>query len=552
MTKRIFKSVFSVSVIIALCCSVLVVAVLYNYFQGRYRQTLRNDVDIISAAVQTNSDGFIYDFSQLNTDIRVTLISADGTVLYDSVRNATEMENHSDREEFAEAVKNGYGESTRYSATLSEKTFYCAKLMPDGTVLRVCGSQASAFTITWGMLQTYILILSLALALSAFLSYRVTKATVKPINEIDLDAPENTKGLDELSPLLLRISEQNKEIKKQLSELRHKQQEFSMITENMSEGFIVIDSMTNVLSYNQSVKRIFGIEDIETGESVFVINRNESLRKAVETALSAHHSEEILTVGEKIYSIFANPVFSRSNQVKGAVILILDITEKEKREVMRKEFSANVSHELKTPLTSISGFAEIIRDGIVKTEDIPHFADNIYKETSRLISLVNDIIEISQLDENSFNTEKENFDITKIAREVAESLSVKAKKKDVTISVNGDECVVSGYPRIVEEMIFNLCDNAIIYNTEGGKVEVTVSGNSENVTLSVKDTGIGIAPEHCDRIFERFYRVDKSRSKETGGTGLGLSIVKHGAMLHNAKINVESEIGKGTMISVTF
>lgn len=547
MIKKVFKSIFIVSLAIILCCAALFTGVLYKYFTDEHNTEVQNEASYIANGYTIGGIEYLSSVTESNPNTRITLISGNGQVLFDSEADASEMENHIDREEVREALKDGRGESSRYSSTLSEKTYYYALKLSDGNILRVSNVRFSAVTISFSMIQPVVLVIVIAVALSLILASFVSKRIVRPINEINLDNPTENGIDEELTPLIKKIRSQNIKISEQMEELRRSQQEFKMITENMSEGLIILDDKTDVLSYNGSAAEIFDISQKNEKQSAFVLNRSEAFRDAVETALSGRHSEKALSINNRVYNIFSNPVIFDGTP-HGAVIVILDITEKEERESLRREFTANVSHELKTPLTSISGFAEIIMNGIAKPEDIPHFAGNIYKEAARLITLVGDIIKISQLDEGITETRREDVDLFELSQSIAQSLLPVAEKRGITISVNGSHETVFGVYDILEEMIYNLCDNAIKYNKDNGKIIITVKDKS----VSVRDTGIGIAKAEQDRIFERFYRVDKSHSKEIGGTGLGLSIVKHGAIFHNAKIITESKIDFGTEIRIEF
>ena len=464
------------------------------------------------------------------------------------------MENHADRAEVKEALENESGTSIRRSSTLSEHTLYYAKRMQDGTVLRLAMSQRSVLFLMGGMISPVVFIFLAACALAGVLSYRVSKKIVKPLGSIDLQHPEQVETYDELSPFLQRIAAQNREIRSQMEEIRKQQQEFSMITENMSEGLFVVDRNYQILSYNRSAVRIFGMAPESVPENLLAVNRSEGFRSVVDSALKGRHAQENLELDGRVYQIIASPVCQQEDALDlvGAVILTLDVTEKEAQEQYRREFTANVSHELKTPLTSISGIAEIIRNGIVRPEDIPHFAGKIYDESQRLITLIGDIIKLSRLDENQVPMERESVDLLETARDVVQQLASVARKNGVTLVTNGSHGVVNGVRQVLGEMVYNLCENAVKYNRPGGRVWVDVRQAADHVELCVKDTGIGIPAAEQGRIFERFYRVDKSHSKAVGGTGLGLSIVKHGAALHHAAIHVDSEPGEGTAITLTF
>ena len=548
MTVRIFRSIFLVATAVLLACFILIFGMLYEHLGQQIQAELQVEAVYIAQGLAQSGESY---FQGLKGTNRITWVAADGTVLYDSDSEAAAMENHADREEIQEALTNGSGQSTRYSTTFDERRIYFATRLSDGTVLRVSSAQRSVWVLIMGMLSPVIFIFVLAAVLSGVLASTLAKRILRPVNAIDLEHPEQSETYEELAPLLSKIYHQNRVIDSQISELQRKQAEFTAITENMSEGFLVIDEHTDLLSYNTSALRLLGAEAAGGKRSVLALNRSEGFRNAVERSLSGEHSEEIFEREGRYFQIIANPV-SREGRVAGAVLIILDITEKHAQENMRREFTANVSHELKTPLTSISGTAEIIKDGFVKPEDIPHFAGNIYEEAQRLIALIGDIMRLSQLDEDSLPLEKQPVDLYALASSVLHRLEDAAQKKGISFALSGQRTIVSGVPQVLDEMIFNLCDNAVKYNRENGHVRVCVSTEQEHAVLRVEDDGIGIPAADRDRVFERFYRVDKSHSKEIGGTGLGLSIVKHGAMFHNARVSLESELGKGTAVTIVF
>ena len=547
MTSKIFRSVFFTSVLTLLASLVLVLGVLFGAFENQIEKELKSEAGYIAYTIENGDMDFFNRFS--DSGKRVTLIDPNGEVIADTEADAGKMDNHSDREEVKEALKDGSGTNVRYSKTLTEKTVYYAQRLSNGTVLRVSTTQYTIITIILGLLQPLIFVLVIAMALSLFLSSKVSKRLVKPINSIDLDNPENCDTYDELSPLLHKIINQNRTIARQIEKARQVQEEFRLITENMSEGFLVIDKNTKILSYNSAALKLLDAEKAE--DNVLTLNRTSGFIDAVTTALDGRRAENAMLHGDRTYNLIANPVFN-SGEVIGAVIVIIDVTETAKREAMRREFTANVSHELKTPLTSISGFAELMKAGGIPEETVVDFSTSIYTEAQRLITLVTDIIKISELDEKSDRHDWEKVNLYELSRDVIKRLKISAEKKNVSFTLNGGDAEVYGVRQILDEMVYNLCDNAIKYNKEGGRVSVSVKDSDKGVTLSVSDTGIGIPQTRQSRIFERFYRVDKSRSKAEGGTGLGLSIVKHGAIYHNAEISVESEIGKGTKMTILF
>ena len=528
-----------------LLSSLLVTIVYYANSDARMKSEVREETRFVRGAVELSGQDYLATVE--NTANRITLIDTDGTVLYDNQADPATMENHSDREEFQEASTAGAGEATRISDTIAEQTFYYAVKLQNGQVLRVAATTDSVFAAVLAVLPWILGVEVLVAVCTVLFSNFLTKKIVAPINRLDLDHPADNEIYDELSPLLGKISRQNEVIAQQMKSLREKQEEFTSITENMSEGFLVLDNNTDILSYNTSALRLLGAEAVpaESHVSALALNRSAGFRSAVDGALAGKRSEQLVRQGGRCCQVMANPVL-RDGEVEGAVVVILDITEREERENLRREFTANVSHELKTPLTSISGFAEIIKNGIVKPEDIPRFAGNIYEESQRLVTLVDDILNLSRLDEADVQLEREDFDLSSLARDVAGRLKASAKKNGVVITVIGDKAEINGVKSIVDEMVFNLVDNAVKYNKQNGRVTVTVDSSSDGTALTVTDTGIGIPQADVDRVFERFYRVDKSHSKEIGGTGLGLSIVKHGAAFHNAKVSLQSTEGEGT------
>lgn len=549
MTKRIFRTVFVVAISIFIASAVLFMTVLYDYFSGIQQNQLRMQIDLASQGVE--DEGLDY-LKNLNIkDYRVTWIGTDGKVLYDSISEADEMENHFEREEVKEALSEGYGASSRYSSTLTQRYLYGAKRLPDGTVIRLSVTQNSLLILTLGMLQPIMIIFVIAIILSAFLASRLSKKIVKPLNELNLDKPLDNNGYDELSPLLRRIDTQQKEISRQSEELRQRQNELEVMTSAMSEGIILLNNRGTVLSINKAAAKLFGTDCFCIGEDIVSINRSLELAQLLNKAKNGEHSERVVELGCGRYQMMASPVIS-NNIVSGIVLLILDVTEKEKAEQLRREFTANVSHELKTPLHTISGSAELLANGMVKPEDIPIFLKRIYSETQRMIQLVEDIIRLSHLDEGAEDMKWDMVDLYAVAEETINSLADEAESNGIKFELYGETVLINGIRQLLQEIIYNLCDNAIKYNCRGGSVFVGVKNENEFAVLTITDTGIGIPAEHQERIFERFYRVDKSHSKEIGGTGLGLSIVKHAAKLHNAEIELHSIVNKGTEITIKF
>lgn len=548
MTKKIFKSTVLVSASVLLLGIAFVLGILYQYFGKQLDTELAREASYLAYGVEQQGEEYLQQLK--NTDSRITYIGEDGTVIYDNEADAAEMENHKDREEFQEALATGAGEAQRMSSTLSEKTVYYAKRLSDNSVLRVSSTQYSAFALVLQLIQPVLCIIFVMLILAGVFASKIAGKIVEPINELDLEKPDENEVYEEVAPLLGKINRQNRQIRTQLEEARRNQEEFSIITENMQEGLLVIDSYTMILSGNSSAWKIFQVDKPGTGRSVYSLDRNEDFRKVIETVLEGKHGSALLHLDNEFVQLIANPV-NRDGKTVGAVLLLMNETEKVQRENLRREFSANVSHELKTPLTSISGFAEIIQDGFVKEEDVKKFAGRIYKEAQRLIQLVEDTIRISQLDEGENPYEWENIDLYTVAKDVCGNLNEAAKKKNVHLYIEGERLICRTVRPILEEILYNLCDNGIKYNKDNGIVSILIKDLGNEVQLSVEDNGIGIPREDRKRVFERFYRVDKSHSKEIGGTGLGLSIVKHGVTFLGGTLNLVSEVDKGTEITVT-
>ena len=549
MTKKIFKSTVLVSAMILILGSALVMGILYRYFGKQLDGELEKEASYLAYGVEQSGVNYLEHLKQ--KDARITYIDASGNVLYDSQADISSMENHSDRKEFEEAVQKGYGYAERMSATLSEKTVYYARKLTDGTVLRVAVVHSSILALVLQLLPSVIDVAIVMLILAGIAAARISAKIVEPINTLDLDHPEDNQIYEEVGPLLSRIHKQNYQIQMQLETARRNQEEFQIITENMQEGLLVIDAYTMILSGNSSVWRMFQLREPKIGDSVYSLDRNEDFRKVVEDVLKGQHGSAMLQLDGEYVQLIANPV-SRDGKVVGAVLLLVNETEKVERENLRREFSANVSHELKTPLTSISGFAEIIQDGMVQGEDVQKFAGRIYREAQRLIQLVEDTIKISQLDEGENPYEWEKVDAYAVVKNVCGNLRDIAAKKNVHFFIDGEKLIFCTVKPILEEVIYNLCDNGIKYNREDGTVSIHLQELKDSVEIRVKDNGIGIPREDCSRVFERFYRVDKSHSKAIGGTGLGLSIVKHGVTFLGGTLKMLSEEGKGTEITMTF
>ena len=549
MTKKIFKSIMFVCALVLAVGLAAVMGILYSNFDGQMRKELSKEAAYLSYGVE--QQGVDYLKNTKDKSARITYIDKDGTVLFDNEADVSEMKNHSDRIEFQKAEKYGAGESSRYSDTLSEKTIYYALRLKDGTVLRVSGTQDSVLTLVENLIFPLCGLLCLMLILSGIMASVISKRIVKPINELDLESPKENQIYEELSPLLSKIHRQNREIQNQLELAKQQQEEFSLITENMQEGLIVIDKYTMILSANSSAWNLFHMDRVRQGESVYCLDREEEFRHAIEQVLSGEHTELELKLNGSDIQLIANPVI-RDKKTEGAVVLLVNVTEKLERESLRREFSANVSHELKTPLTSISGFAEIMQGGLVKNEDIPKFAGRIYKESQRLLQLVEDVIQISQLDEEKTSYVWEPVDVYQVCKNAFESLKEKAKRLNVHLYICGERMKMEAVRTLLEEAIYNVCDNAIKYNRNDGSVSVFLTQTAQEIQIVVKDTGVGIPKEDQDRVFERFYRVDKSHSKEIGGTGLGLSIVKHAVGALKGSVILRSEEGNGTEICMKF
>ena len=526
-----------------------VIGILSHSFQHQLMNELKKEAVYISRGVEAAGTDYLEQLN--NIDSRVTYVDESGKVLYDNEADVESMGNHGHRKEIREAELNGEGEDERMSSTLSEKTIYYAIRLDNGNVLRVSGTQDSALALVWQLVPSLLGVLFLILVLSAVFASRLSGRVVEPLNNLDLEHPEEINVYEEVEPLISKIYRQNRQIRLQLEAARRQQKEFSIITENMQEGLLVIDRYTMVLSGNSSVGKLLKVNEIRTGESVYLLNRSEEFRGVVEQVLEGNHEDKILRLDGSDIQVIANPVI-RENKTEGAVILLVDVTEKVEREQLRREFSANVSHELKTPLTSISGFAEIMQDGFVKDEDVKVFAGRIYKEAQRLIRLVGDVIRISRLDEGGLPYQWEELDLYSMVHDIFSTLHEAAGKQEVHMYMEGGSTVLETVPTIMEEVLYNVCDNAIKYNHQSGEVFVRLKDEGDVVRVNVRDTGIGIPKEDQERIFERFYRVDKSHSKEIGGTGLGLSIVKHGVKTLNGRLWLNSEPGQGTEIIMEF
>ena len=548
MTKKIFQSILLVAGCVLLASLLIIMGFLYDYFGGVEENQLRDELNLAAAAVEDGGTDYL---SRLTADrCRLTWIAADGSVLYDTRTDAESLENHATRAEVSQALTTGTGESTRYSSTLMEKTMYYAQRLDDGTVLRISISRATVGMIAVGMIQPLLIVLIVALILSGLLARRLSRRIVDPLNSLDLEHPLDNDAYEELSPLLKRIHRQHVEIQTQLRELREKTDEFTQITGSMREGLILLDEHGSILSINAAAQMLFGADAQCVGRDFLTVERSHEISAAIQAAVTDGHSEVRAERAGRVYQFDISCITS-DGKLLGTVILAFDITEQEFAERNRREFTANVSHELKTPLQGIIGSAELIENGMVKPDDLPRFVGHIHAEAARLVTLIDDIIRLSQLDEGDAMP-TEPVDLLAVSQEAAENLHDAAAARNVTVSVTGQPAVLPGVRRLIYEIVYNLCDNAIKYNRDGGRVDVTVAADAGGSSITVADTGIGIAPEHQARVFERFYRVDKSHSKASGGTGLGLSIVKHAVQYHHGRIELESTPGTGTTIRVVF
>lgn len=548
MTKKIFQSILLVAGAVLLASLLIIMGFLYDYFGGVEENQLRDELSLAAAAVEDGGTDYL---SQLTADrYRLTWIAADGSVLYDTRTDAESLENHASRAEVSQALTTGTGESTRYSSTLMEKTMYYAQRLADGTVLRISISRATVGMIAVGMIQPLLIVLIVALILSGLLARRLSRRIVDPLNSLDLEHPLDNDAYEELSPLLKRIHRQHVEIQTQLRELHERTDEFTQITGSMREGLVLLDEHGSILSINAAAQALFGADAQCVGRDFLTIERSHEISAAIQAAVADGHSEVRAERAGRVYQFDISRITS-DGKLLGTVILAFDITEQEFAERNRREFTANVSHELKTPLQGIIGSAELIENGMVKPDDLPRFVGHIHAEAARLVTLIDDIIRLSQLDEGDAMP-TEPVDLLAVSQEAAENLQDAAAARGVTVGVTGQPAVIPGVRRLIYEIVYNLCDNAIKYNRDGGRVDVTVAADADGSSITVADTGIGIAPEHQGRVFERFYRVDKSHSKASGGTGLGLSIVKHAVQYHHGRIELESTPGTGTTIRVVF
>ena len=548
MTKRIFRATLLVGVAVLIASLALVMGVLYSYFGRVQESQLRDELSLAAVGVEKNGTDYLRALQ--SHQYRITWVRADGTVVYDTQADAETMENHAQRQEIQQALAAGEGESSRYSSTLLQKTVYYAQRLPDGTVLRLSAVRVTAGVLVLNMLQPILLVLAAALILSGVLAGRLARRITEPLNRLDLEHPLENDTYEELAPLLRRMEHQRRQIDRQMGELRQRSEEFDQITGSMNEGLVLLDEAGAILSINPAARRLLDADGDCVGQDFLTVDRDVTMSDALRQAAEQGHSEFRGERNGREYQFDVTRI-QTEGRTAGTVLLVFDVTERAFAERNRREFTANVSHELKTPLQGIIGSAELLENGMVKQEDVPRFVGHIRAEAQRLVTLIGDIIRLSQLDEGE-PMPTEPVELLTVAREAAENLRSAAETRNVTVEVTGTPATVSGVRRLLYEIVLNLCDNAIKYNTEGGRVEVEVAQDGGTAAVTVRDTGIGIPPEHQSRVFERFYRVDKSHSKASGGTGLGLSIVKHAVQYHHGVIQLKSEVGKGTEIRVTF
>ncbi|SDW66084.1 sensor histidine kinase [Streptococcus equinus] len=548
MVKKIFRSTLMVTLGILFLAVMLIMGVLYSYFAQVQKEQLRAETSLVAQGVNLEGKSY-FDYLKVS-GVRMTWIDHEGNVLYDNQYDAKKMDNHANRKEFKEALTDGKGESTRYSSTLTTKSLYLAQRLDNGTVIRLSVTQHSLLLLYIRMFQPFALIIILAIILSIWVARYTAKRIVAPLNDLDLDQPLKNEAYDEISPLLRRIDHHQKALSKQETLLNQKKEEFDTIISKIKEGIILLDAKCQVISINDAAQQLFRTDQTCLGKNILQLTRDLSFNKWLKSGLAGQKQEGIIHFDKESYKVLIRPILFEGN-VTGLVILLFDVTEQLQNEQLRHEFTANVSHELKTPLHVISGYSEMLASGMVSSEDTPHFAGKIYKESKRMVQLVEDIIKLSHLDEID-QVPMETLDVYAIAKNVLDSLSTKASQRQIRLQLTGQSTMMFGNPALIHSILYNICDNAITYNRDKGSVEVTITSNKKDVFLAIKDTGLGIPKEEQNRIFERFYRVDKSRSKKVGGTGLGLSIVKHALKLHNATIQVQSQENIGTQMLLTF
>lgn len=549
MTKRIFRAICITAITVFIAALTMIVGVLYNYFGAEQMESLHAQAEFVGHSVE--KDGIDYLNSFESDNCRITWIDSDGNVLFDNMGNIDEMENHLERKEILSAIRTGSGESQRYSTTLMERQLYSAIRLKDDTIIRLSVSRHTWVSLIVSMMQSILFIIVLVILVSFFLAFRLARNITRPLNALDLDQLERQSSYVEISPLVERILSQKKQLKIQAKELEQKREEFESATKNMTEGVLLLNKNGRIISINETARHLFGIRSNCVGEDLLKLCQYNELKEALSVAQSGKHIEKNLMLGEGSYQMNASPVIT-SGKVSGIALLLLDVTEKEKTEQMRREFTANVSHELKTPLQSISGCAELLLTGLVRQEDTEKFYSQIYEESRRMIALVEDIIRLSHIDEGAYDMNREDVDLFEVARSTINSLQPIAEHLGIELELEGESAIVKGIPQLLSRIFYNLCENGIKYNHPGGKVILSIKSQQTGAIVSVTDNGIGIPEDQKTRIFERFYRVDKSHSKSVGGTGLGLSIVKNALKLHDADIHVDSKLHEGTRITIKF
>lgn len=546
MTKKIFRTTLSASLGIVLVTILMIMGFLYNYFNHIQREQLRTQTALASQGISFEGKDY---FENLKTsNVRITWVDNKGQVLYDTQSDAKHMKNHANRQEIKEAIKSGYGESTRWSATLTEKSIYAAQRLNNGTIVRLSVAQQTIFYLLLGMISPLAIIILLAIILSVLIARYISKKVSEPLNNIDLDHPLSNDSYEEITPLLRRLDSHQAKIQHQKLLLQKRQKEFDTIISKIKEGMILLDDQARIVSINAEALKLFQINDDWHGRFMMEVSRDLTLKDLIDQGLKGKKKEANIGIENNHYRVLVRPT-TDNNRVTGLVVLLFDVTDQLQMEQLQREFTANVSHELKTPLHVISGYSELLANQMVPNEEVPQFAAKIHKESERLVKLVEDIINLSHLDEQE-KLPQETVNLYDLTQKVLEGLQAKADKKHIQINFNGEEAILRGNPVLLNSLVYNLCDNAITYNHEKGQVNVTLKNSPDTITLEVSDTGLGIAEKDKKRIFERFYRVDKSRSKIVGGTGLGLSIVKSALDFHNGSIKVDSHLGQGTTMTV--
>ncbi|HEO4119830.1 TPA: PAS domain-containing protein [Streptococcus agalactiae] len=546
MTKKIFRTTLSASLGIVLVTILMIMGFLYNYFNRIQREQLRTQTALASQGISFEGKDY---FENLKTsNVRITWVDNKGQVLYDTQSDAKHMKNHANRQEIKEAIKSGYGESTRWSATLTEKSIYAAQRLNNGTIVRLSVAQQTIFYLLLGMMSPLAIIILLAIILSVLIARYIAKKVSEPLNNIDLDHPLSNDSYEEITPLLRRLDSHQSKIQHQKLLLQKRQKEIDTIISKIKEGMILLDDQARIVSINAEALKLFQINDDWHGRFMMEVSRDLTLKDLIEQGLKGKKKEANIDIENNHYRVLVRPT-TDNNRVTGLVVLLFDVTDQLQMEQLQREFTANVSHELKTPLHVISGYSELLANQMVPNEEVPQFAAKIHKESERLVKLVEDIINLSHLDEQE-KLPQETVNLYDLTQKVLEGLQAKADKKHIQINFNGEEAILRGNPVLLNSLVYNLCDNALTYNHEKGQVNVTLKNSPDTITLEVSDTGLGIAEKDKKRIFERFYRVDKSRSKIVGGTGLGLSIVKSALDFHNGSIKVDSHLGQGTTMTV--